>query len=507
MIAKRFACAVLAALTNSAAVAQYAGEGGTDIAGYYSARVAHIQMLGELFDGTVEPVVQGSGFLLDDRYVLTANHIAPETGTKYKKVSLVVRLGSRQESGIAATMVARDASNDLALIELAKPKAPSPYCPVSALMPPALLKMGSLLYVIGYPLSRDITLTPGLVGSNYDSSGMLQTDAVINPGNSGGPVFSSKGYLVAIAESSTTSAELPNGETFDVHGLTDLTPVGRLTISPVGEWLKAHSTSGCWRQSTSLPTPSQFAWTPDPPPTLAGGQAIFQALGEHASPNFAFDHAAIGLPNLIHAAPAPLPPQPERLSVDLSITELKDDHTLTESRRDYQKIIPAASGYLIDECAIEIASAAHERNVRCTIADDRRSATISFELASGPAISRWRGWLRATVSLGQLRIVDPTAALPEVRTTRRVDISKYQTTHGFAVTSQNYSRYHPASPGKRIVECAIEQTSANHADAIACRIDANGAGATVTFRLRSGPWFDQWRGWLNGRVVLSETDA
>jgi hypothetical protein len=65
--------------------AQVPGEGSTDLLRYYGERAALIQMVGELPDAIPRLITQGSGFLIDDRLVLTADHILPETGDDYKR--------------------------------------------------------------------------------------------------------------------------------------------------------------------------------------------------------------------------------------------------------------------------------------------------------------------------------------------------------------------------------------------------------------------------------------
>ncbi|WP_066823730.1 S1 family peptidase [Sphingomonas mali] len=520
------ACAIC--LWSANAHAQTPGEGATDIVRYYGPRTAQIQMIGERFSGKIDVVIQGSGFLVDDRHIVTNDHVVPETGDDFRRTTINVRFVHRKDDPVAARVVVRDKVNDLALLELVTPRTPSPYCPVSALMPPAVLAQGSYLFVMGYPLNRDLRVAPGLMGSPDDGN-LLQTDAPLNPGNSGGPVFSSKGYLVAIAVGGVTQMELPDGTTIPVAGINDLIPMSRLPASPVGQWLKANSTSACWHERTSYPSDDQFAWMPDvaiatptPPPNPTAAISPALPVAPMGPTNLS------GLPAQLiteyQISPATLtrssaktsvlptpnvsgPPPPAAVDVDHSVSETKDDHALTSNTAPYAKVFAAEPGYLINECSYELLSAAHYADVSCEVAADRTSAVLRFKLTSGPLYDQWRGWLRATVSLNQQRAALTPGELPPIRKTMRRAISQYQTDHGIGVKTKSYEVTYQTEPGYRLVECNFEGTSVNNAKGVACTIDSSQTSATFRFQLRSGPIFDQWRGWLNGNIVLIMASA
>lgn len=491
--------------------AQVQGEGATDIWRYYAARAAHIQLVGIQFNGMIESAAQGSGFLLDDRHILTNDHVVPDVAFKYETLETNVRLRSRKGPAIPATVVARDPVNDLALLELATPLPPLPYCPVGALMPPAVLPPGSQLYLMGFPLDRNLKVAPGLLGSD-DDGGLWQTDSPLNNGNSGGPVFSSKGYLVAVAVGGVTSWTT-GGKTVDVDGIYDLVPIARLKTSPVGQWLAQHSSSDCWREHTALPGPDQFAWTQEsqavaaaiiPGGAIGPGWAV--AVASEAADPIATDPLPPPAPTISSEASAP--EEPEDVAVSYTLSQVKDDHGLAAGSKAYRKVFNAQSGFLIEECDFSAASANHESKVSCEIAPDRKSAILSFTLQSGPFFDRWRGWLRGTVSLNQRRADLLAGTAVHNLQTLRVPVETVQSDHAAATpTSRTYSKAFEVHPGYLIVDCAFESISDNNADAIECRIDGSGRQGSLSYELTSGPLFDRWRGWLKGDVVLRMVKA
>ncbi|MFG1424096.1 S1C family serine protease [Roseixanthobacter liquoris] len=141
-----------------------------------------------------EPKSSGTGFFVSERgYMLTNNHVVE--GCKALKV---VAVG---DAARPAQLIARDATNDLALLKVdAAPKE------VPALNPRP--RVGDSVFVFGFPLSRllasngnftvgNITAAAGL----SDDTRMLQISAPVQPGNSGGPVLDQKGNIVGVVVS------------------------------------------------------------------------------------------------------------------------------------------------------------------------------------------------------------------------------------------------------------------------------------------------------------------
>lgn len=516
-------------------LAQQQGEGGSGIWRYYATRIAHIQLVGIEYNGAIELASQGSGYLVDDRHVLTSNHVVPDVGHRYETLQTNVRLRMRKGEALRATVVARDETNDLALLELSIPLPPQPYCPVGVLMPPAALPPGSILYLMGFPLDRELSVASGLL-SNEDGDGQWQTDAPLNIGNSGGPVFSSRGYLVAIAKGGVTTYTVGK-ETRRVEGINDLVAVSKLKSSPVGQWLADHSTSGCWQEQTSLPEGDEFAWRVRPMPVEAAVIAPPSPVEDHSNDapaddaeyaanapvdssavdyassaddpfadNPAFDGAngddEVNVGETVAAPAAPEPPLPDSIVVGHTLSEVKKDHGLLSGTKSYRRTFKAETGFLIEGCEFRAASANRESNVACVVAPDGRSATLQYTLASGPIFDQWRGWLRGTVSLDQRSAAATEGPPPTIVETLRVPVETIQSDHGTGTTSRTYEKSHSVAPRMQIVDCAFEAVSDNHADAIECRIAPDGRTASLTYELTSGPLFDRWRGWLKGDLVL-----
>ncbi len=384
---------------------------------YYANRVAHVQSVGELFNGSQEPRATGSGFLFGDRFILTNNHVVPDAASDYRTYTINVRLRSRKNAPVRGTVIARDAAIDLALVELEAPVAPSPFCPVATVTDPEQFLPGSRLYVIGFPIDRDVSIVPGLLSGH--EAHRWQTDAAINPGNSGGPVFSKNGYMVGIALSGTPSFRFEGGSEVPIHGINFLVPMTRLAGSPVGEAIAARVDSQCWRRATTVAEVRRPIWgdqtetwaRPGVNPGIIGTPAGSEPH-YNSRPNFGSlpNGATMGqesLPNFTQPAAGPpaqqIPPPLETLSRSFVVSEIKSDHPVVAAphRRRYARLYEASTGYRIVTCGFGELSANHANAVTCTVAPDGRSATLSFQLTSGPAFDRWRGWLYGEVNLFQ----------------------------------------------------------------------------------------------------------
>lgn len=136
----------------------------------------------------------GAGFVFFSRkHVLTALHVV-ET-SRYARVVL------SDGSSLPGEVVAIDAANDLALLELEHEQKEEP------LMPRQHVEVGWPLTVIGHPygtLAQDsyagvlkYSVSQGIVSAV--NAGHLQTDALIAPGNSGGPLLTCDGLVVGVA--------------------------------------------------------------------------------------------------------------------------------------------------------------------------------------------------------------------------------------------------------------------------------------------------------------------
>lgn len=142
----------------------------------------------------------GSGFLLSDTLVATAEHVVDEAVV----VSLAV--GDQHTTG---RVIGSDPQTDLALVRADRPLTGFHF--VFADQP---ARVGDRVAAIGFPIGGPISLTQGGVSGLDRSipidgttrSGLMQTDAAINPGNSGGPLLGGDGKVVGLVDAKRTDA-------------------------------------------------------------------------------------------------------------------------------------------------------------------------------------------------------------------------------------------------------------------------------------------------------------
>jgi S1-C subfamily serine protease len=148
----------------------------------------------------------GSGFVLDRAgTILTNAHVIAGA----EKVT--VQLGGKRV--VAADVVGRDSSSDLALLKV-EPRGlglrPLPLGESRA------VQVGDPTIAIGNPFGLDRTLTTGVVSAlqrrirapnNFEINHVIQTDAAINPGNSGGPLLDATGRVIGVNSQIETGGE------------------------------------------------------------------------------------------------------------------------------------------------------------------------------------------------------------------------------------------------------------------------------------------------------------
>lgn len=139
----------------------------------------------------------GSGIVWD-----AAGHVV----TNFHVIHGTAEIGARLSTGeFVNTRVIGTAPNyDLAVLQLIRPRR--------ALRPIPLgdsehLQVGQATYAIGNPYGLTLTMTSGIISAlhrrlpsptQYEISGVVQTDAAVNPGNSGGPLLDSAGRLIGV---------------------------------------------------------------------------------------------------------------------------------------------------------------------------------------------------------------------------------------------------------------------------------------------------------------------
>jgi S1-C subfamily serine protease len=141
----------------------------------------------------------GSGIVVDTAgHVLTNNHVVASCQ------SIHVFDGPAASD---ATVVARDASNDLALL-----KIPAHAGAAAAFRDSASLRAGESVVVTGYPLSglvsSEMSITTGSLTAlkgPRDDTRILQISAPIQPGNSGGPALDNDGDVIGVVSSTLNS--------------------------------------------------------------------------------------------------------------------------------------------------------------------------------------------------------------------------------------------------------------------------------------------------------------
>lgn len=148
----------------------------------------------ERYNRTVPMRGKGSGFIVDKAgYIMTNNHVVEGAD----KITVTLLDGRHFD----ATLVGRDPTFDLAIIQIKADKLPA-----LALGDSDVAEVGEWVVAIGNPLGFENTVTAGVISgknrtlqaADVNFQGFMQTDAAINPGNSGGPLINLNGEVVGI---------------------------------------------------------------------------------------------------------------------------------------------------------------------------------------------------------------------------------------------------------------------------------------------------------------------
>ena len=139
----------------------------------------------------------GSGFLIEDGYIVTNNHVISDAES--------ITVSFSDEKKVKAKVLGADPKTDLALLKIDEDE-------VKSLGDRAFLKLGDSeklqvgewVVAIGNPFGLQHTVTAGIVSAKGRVIGVgpyddyIQTDASINPGNSGGPLIDTSGAVIGI---------------------------------------------------------------------------------------------------------------------------------------------------------------------------------------------------------------------------------------------------------------------------------------------------------------------
>jgi putative serine protease PepD len=158
------------------------------------------------FGGSGTATGAGTGIVLDtDGTILTNAHVID--GASSVQVTVPGTSSPR-----AATVIAADPANDLALLKVANTSG----LVAAPLGSSADLQVGDDVVAIGNALALEggLTVTEGIVSAEgrtlqTDTStlhDLIQTDAAISSGNSGGPLVNAKGQVVGINTAVATSS-------------------------------------------------------------------------------------------------------------------------------------------------------------------------------------------------------------------------------------------------------------------------------------------------------------
>ena len=143
----------------------------------------------------------GSGFFVDDGYLLTNQHVV--SGAKFVKVRTVT---GREVLG---EVLVTNATRDIALVKTESVGLTG--LPLR-MDDPAL---SSQVFVIGTPLDPDLqsTVSSGIVSAfrSENDGGYIQSDVNVQPGNSGGPMFDENGNVIGITVSGRMDFGVPRG--------------------------------------------------------------------------------------------------------------------------------------------------------------------------------------------------------------------------------------------------------------------------------------------------------
>jgi serine protease Do len=141
----------------------------------------------------------GSGFLLDERLLVTNCHVV----APYRKVAIE----KRDKQRVVGTVRRIHPKRDLAIVELSAPLEGE----LLGLSPTDDLKAKQVVHIIGFPVGLPLSVTEGVISNpkqQLDGQHFVQTDAAINPGNSGGPILDDRKQIVAVTTCKLSSADM-----------------------------------------------------------------------------------------------------------------------------------------------------------------------------------------------------------------------------------------------------------------------------------------------------------
>ena len=163
----------------------------------------------------------GSGFIWDTNgHIVTNNHVVADA----TNISITFSDGTI----IPGKLVGADPDSDLAVVKVDNVSAYE-LKPVT-MADSSKLKVGQLAVAIGNPFGLQGTMTVGFIsalgrlvptdenaiGPTYNIPDIIQTDASLNPGNSGGALLNSKGEVIGVTQSMSSTSGSSAGVGFAI---------------------------------------------------------------------------------------------------------------------------------------------------------------------------------------------------------------------------------------------------------------------------------------------------
>jgi S1-C subfamily serine protease len=151
------------------------------------------------YDKSEKPLLQGSGFFVETKYLITTLHLIKDA---YRAQIRTFNGRTYPVEGIAALNEQRD----LALLEIGGASKGWTTLAVEETMPTE----GEEIIVVSNPQGASWTVSTGVIEAIWNFQGigdLMRITAAISPGSSGGPVVNRRGRVVGIAAMHIDSAD------------------------------------------------------------------------------------------------------------------------------------------------------------------------------------------------------------------------------------------------------------------------------------------------------------
>ena len=158
----------------------------------------------------IEPFATGSGFIAINKATLITNYHVIEDA------AVIIGFDNDENAYYIDKVICADKKADIAILELSKPSTVEPL----ELYPDDHLELGSHVYAIGCPKGLNISVSDGVVSSQFVEDGFpwIQITAPISPGSSGGALLNDKGKVIGVTTASYKSKD-EYGENTDAQNL------------------------------------------------------------------------------------------------------------------------------------------------------------------------------------------------------------------------------------------------------------------------------------------------